>query len=104
MKKILFAILIVLIFQNCHFKLKVKAAYYNQEELVNYAKEKNYLFDLILRYKKYDDFIHREKEDLKRINFMNLYSKDNFLIKKTIPYWGYLPSPASDIICCTNEG
>lgn len=83
MKKILFAILIVLIFQNCHFKLKVKEAYYNQEELVNYAKEKNYLFDLILRYKKYDDFIHREKEDLKRINFMNLYSKDNYLIKKT---------------------
>lgn len=83
MKNFLFAISIILMFQNCHFKLKVKEAYYSQDELVNYAKEKNYLFDLILRYKDYENFTQRKNDHLERINFMNLYSKDNYLIKKT---------------------
>lgn len=80
-KPLLFMSAFTLVVQSCTFKLKVKARYYSIGELKTYIQEKKYPFDYILQFKDKEAFAGRHERMINKINFMNIYSKGNFLLK-----------------------
>ncbi len=77
------SLILLLFLHSCAFKIKVKERYYSSEELLEYTKAKKYPFDYILRFKNANYFNDRIQQSINNINFMNIYSKDNFLLKSS---------------------
>lgn len=77
------SLLLLLFLHSCAFKIKVKERYYSSEELLEYTTAKKYPFDYILRFKNANYFNDRIQLSINNINFMNIYSKDNFLLKSS---------------------
>ncbi len=78
-----FAFIQVFMFSGCTFKLKVKEVYYSDQDLINYVKQYQYPFDAILKFKSRTLFESRAANSITQINFMNVYGKENQLLKAT---------------------
>lgn len=76
-------IFLLILVQGCTFKIKMRERYFTQNELAEYAKAKKYPFDFILHFKNVANFKSRHENNINSINFMNFYSKNNYLIKSS---------------------
>jgi len=61
----------------------MKIRYFTDSELIEYVKTKKYPIDIILRFKDQHTFETQSESNINTANCMNIYGKDNELIKAT---------------------
>ncbi len=76
-------LLLIIALQACSFKIGIKKRYFTNEELKKYAIDNNYPFDYLLKFKNTAFFESRRESSINSLNFMNLYSKNNALLKSS---------------------
>lgn len=75
--------LLSLILSSCRFKIKLKPRYYSNQELIDYCQKNEYAFDAILTFKDSTNYVQQKDVGISMIGFINLYSKENKLLKAT---------------------
>ena len=76
-------LILFILISACSFKLKIPVHYYSEEDMVSYVQKMKYPFDAIMYFKDSSSYSQSGKNKIERLTFMNLYSKDNRLLKAT---------------------
>lgn len=79
----LYGIIYIVFLNSCSFRVQIKEQYFSDSELIKYVQSKNYPMDIILKFKDQKACQSKYQNNIKTINCLNIYGKDNELIKAT---------------------